>query len=159
MFILVSYKLQTENLQGNGLYGPAMIPGPQMIPDCKWSPNRAEMIPIKNMEWHGYWNGVDLRMTIDVQLWSKRLGTLKEMRRENTPCLLKSYFTCYNAWSCCWRSPFLLSPLPSAGGGGVRGWGRENESISPAVALLSQYSNIGFYECMTCIRTTTYIIT
>ena len=51
------------------------------------------MIPIKNVEWHGYWNGVDLRMTIDLQLWSKRLGTLKEMRRENTPCLLKSYFT------------------------------------------------------------------
>ena len=101
------------------------------------------MIPIKNMEWHGYWNGVDLRMTIDLQLWSKRLGTLKEMRRENRPCLLKSYFTYYNAWSCCWRSPFLLSPLPSAGGGGARGGGRENESISPAVALLSQYSNIG----------------
>ena len=123
-----------------------------------------QMIPIKNMEWHGHWNGVNLRMTIDLQLWSKRLGTFKEMRRENTPCLLKSYFTCYNAWSCCWRSPFLLSPVPSAGGGGTGGGGEKMRHFH----LLLRYcpksfdqgcSNIGFYKCMTCIRTTTYIIT
>ena len=86
------------------------------------------MIPIKNMEWHGYWNGVDLRMTIDLQLWSKRLGTLKEMRRENTPCLLKSYslpvtmlgIVVEGARSCCLPSPQL--------GGGGGGGGEEKMS-------------------------------
>ena len=38
------------------------------------------------------------------------LGTLKEMRCENTPYLLKTYFTCYK----CYKSLLLLSPLPSA---------------------------------------------
>ena len=139
--------------------------------DHKWSRTvndpqiGPQMIQIKNMEWHGYWNGVDLRMTIDLQHWSKRLGTLKEMRRENTPRLLKSYFTCYNAWSCCWKSPFLLSPLPSTGGGGGDGGGGEkmrhfHQLLRYCPKSFDQScSNIGFYKCMTCIRNTTYIIT
>ena len=53
--------------------GLQMIPGPQMIPDRKWSPNWTandpgpEMISdrdrkwsrLKNKEWHGWWDGVD----------------------------------------------------------------------------------------------------
>ena len=53
--------------------GSQVIPGPQMIPDRKWSPNWTandpgpEMISdrdrkwsrLKNKEWHGWWDGVD----------------------------------------------------------------------------------------------------
>ena len=56
--------------------GPRMIPGPQMIPDRKWSPNWTandpgpEMITdrdrkwsrLKNKEWRAWWDGVDYEL-------------------------------------------------------------------------------------------------
>ena len=49
-----------------------------------------------------------------LQPWSKRLGTPKEMRRENTPCLLKSYLTCYKCLEMLLKEPVSAVPLPSA---------------------------------------------
>ena len=90
--------------------------------------------------------------SLSLQPWSKRLGTLKKMRHENTPCLLKSYLTCYKCLEILLKEPVsAVPPLPSAmlivlkkiwsdnvntkpGGMG----GRENASFLPAVALMSQ---------------------
>ena len=47
-----------------------------------------------------------------LQPWSKRLGTPKEMRRENTPCLLKSYLTCYKCLGMLLKEPVSAVPPP-----------------------------------------------
>ena len=77
------------------------------------------------LEWSGFENDA-----IDLQPWSKRLGTLKEMRRENTPCLLKSYFTCYKSLEMSLREPVSAVLPPSAGGdGGDGGDGGERKYL------------------------------
>ena len=86
-----------------------------------------------------------------LQPWSKRLGTPKEMRRENTPCLLKSYLTCYKCLEMLLKEPVSAVPPPLSNVGcvekaitstlnrGGRGGGRrKNASFSPVVALMSQ---------------------
>ena len=45
-----------------------------------------------------------------LQPWSKRLGTLKKMRRENTPCLLKVYLTCYKCLEMLLKEPVSAVP-------------------------------------------------
>ena len=47
----------------------------------------------------------DLVDKVYIQPWSKRLGTLKKMRRENTPCLLKSYLICYKCLEMLLKEP------------------------------------------------------
>ena len=47
-----------------------------------------------------------------LQPWSKRLGTPKEMRSENTPCLLKSYLTCYKCLEMLLKEPVSAVPPP-----------------------------------------------
>ena len=47
---------------------------------------------------------------VDLQPWSKRLGTLKKMRRENTPCLLKVYLTCYKCLEMLLKEPVSAVP-------------------------------------------------
>ena len=47
-----------------------------------------------------------------LQPWSKRLGTLKKMRRENTPCLLKVYLTCYKCLEMLLKEPVSAFPPP-----------------------------------------------
>ena len=49
-------------------------------------------------------------MRIELQPWSKRLGTLKKMRRENTPCLLKVYLTCYKCLEMLLKEPVSAVP-------------------------------------------------
>ena len=45
-----------------------------------------------------------------LQPWSKRLGTLKKMRRENTPCLLKVYLTYYKCLEMLLKEPVSAVP-------------------------------------------------
>ena len=48
----------------------------------------------------------------NLQPWSKRLGTTKELRRENRPYLLKSYFTCYKCLEMLLKEPVSAVPPP-----------------------------------------------
>ena len=88
-----------------------------------------------------------------LQPCSKRLGTPKEMRRENTPCLLKSYLTCYKCLEMLLKEPVSAVPPPLSNvgcvekdlkpwrqhwTGGDGGGRRKNASFSPVVALMSQ---------------------
>ena len=74
------------------------------------------------LEWRGFEND-----GIDLQPWSKRLGALNEMRRENTLCVLKSYLTCYKSLEMLLKEPVSAVPPPLSRGG--RGWGREKASF------------------------------
>ena len=47
---------------------------------------------------------------LQLQPWSKRVGTLKKMRRENTPCLLKVYLTCYKCLEMLLKEPVSAVP-------------------------------------------------
>ena len=54
----------------------------------------------------------NLGIECNIQPWSKHLGTLKKMRRENTPCLSKSYLTCYKCLEMLLKEPVSAVPPP-----------------------------------------------
>ena len=93
----------------------------------------------------------------NLQPWSKRLGTPKELRRENRPYLLKSYFTCYKCLEMLLKEPVSAVPLPSAmlivlkkiwsHNVNTEPGGRESALFSPAVALMSQDFWLRLYVC------------